>query len=413
MEFTFVNILSFVLLAFAIFIAYRIYRYMQTSKQTLEDLLINKSTVVFKLIQTASTGIEVVGLSLMAMNRGITPFNAFSRYLLIGFAEALLTVLFLIVLEQSLRKAVKDGIITLGEIITTVIKSSIFFLLAFFMTGQIYMMYLESINQVEFQQPTFLTALIPILGSYVETDINLFTDAMVNAEGFIIQERIEYGAIVMIFVTPLFNLISLPFVIREVCKGSKVALWRGRNKKGGDSKKDDQKAERAPFTGDPVATKEQSLFNRLAKILTSHSGEQLYKTYKALCGIEQHATVKKHSSITDNATLQRFQENAVKVLTGVGTLSSPEGIEGFENLQSEIDKIKKGQEYKDIVKDLASVKNLISTESDNLKLNSLKAEERKHEQKQLELDNKIKKYEDSIKKIREDVEKFARQIGLI
>ena len=116
---TYSNIMMAVLLLAGLSVAWKV----KTSKEkfSLSDIFINDAKRKFEVVATLTTGFEVVGLSLLAIERGVEPFNAYSRYLTIGFIELMFTFLFinstLSMIRGYLKKAYADNKMSIIEAI--------------------------------------------------------------------------------------------------------------------------------------------------------------------------------------------------------------------------------------------------------------------------------------------------------
>jgi len=219
--FSFDGLATILGLAIAGWLFYKMY----IKKVSFDELVISNAGTTFKVVQLLSTVLETVGLSIIAMERGTPTFTALSRYILIGGGEILLTVYFIMKYEQQLRKACSDGFLTVWELIKIVLFTFPAFFAAFYLTNQIHLLYLESINIIELTQD--VNAWMPFFGSSFESDPTFFTSAMRDTKGALIPPgRFEYGAWVMIYATPIFNVIGVMFITSDVIKESKLCFSR-------------------------------------------------------------------------------------------------------------------------------------------------------------------------------------------
>lgn len=164
------------------------------------ELLTKYPQETFKTLAAGSTLMEVINLSIIAMDQGrMGLFSALSRYSLIGGLEVFTTFLFITRFTTMLEEAAKDGKITPTEKFKILVFTTPFFIAGFMITNMIAFFYLESINVFELQQ----RGTLPLFSSYIEFNIDNFTDAALGIE----RGRMETTAMFMIYITPLLNII--------------------------------------------------------------------------------------------------------------------------------------------------------------------------------------------------------------
>lgn len=168
-------------------------------------ILEDNAELSFKMIAIFAIVGEVIGLALMAINRGVDPFNAFMRYSLLGLVEAVMSMYFMSSYVNSVRDKIKDGFITLSEWLFIFLESLTPFIFATLVSGVIHFMYLESIGVVEIIQ--YNAGLFTSI-SYV--DFETFNQADFNASTMshkVAPGRIEMSAIVMVYISVFVNII--------------------------------------------------------------------------------------------------------------------------------------------------------------------------------------------------------------
>lgn len=196
--------------------------WMIKKKITFDSLLEANLITFFKLVQALSTLGEVVVLSSIATSAGrMTLSDAIFRFGTLGMLEVISTYAFITAFNSQLKKAAEDGHINIFEGIRLILVSGPIFFVGFVFTNFIALAYLESCNYLEMQNFLYndWRVYFPILGLHFETDPNLFTDAMVGADGYLLPaKRLEWTAYVSIYMTPMLNIALVYFVYQQVHK---------------------------------------------------------------------------------------------------------------------------------------------------------------------------------------------------
>ena len=163
---------------------------------------------LFKIAGMVGAVIEVLSLSELAITRGINPVTAYGRYSMLALVETLLGFWFITAMTESFYEKMKDGYITVYEVTKTLIGVSWIFYLSYFITGNIWITYLESQGRVELQQ-VYISMLNSVRGIHVET----------NPANFEFNDQeltpIEYGAWGSIYISVLFNFLAMPYLLRK------------------------------------------------------------------------------------------------------------------------------------------------------------------------------------------------------
>jgi hypothetical protein len=163
---------------------------------------------LFKIAGIVGAIIEVLSLSDLAMNRGVPAITAYGRYSMLALVETLLGFWFISAMTESFYEKLKDGYVTVYEVIKTLLGVSWIFYLSYFITGNIWITYLESLGRVELQQ-AYVSLANSIRGIHIET----------NSENFDFDKgsavTIEYGAWFTIYVSVLFNFLAMPYLLRK------------------------------------------------------------------------------------------------------------------------------------------------------------------------------------------------------
>ncbi|HNG97643.1 MAG TPA: hypothetical protein PLW93_05215, partial [Candidatus Absconditabacterales bacterium] len=328
------------------------------------------------------------------------------------------TLYFIYMYEHKLRKSVSDGILSVKEAIAIFISTAPIFFFALIITDQIHMLYLESLNLIEWQF-TPGQGFFSFLGVHWEDNPELFTEAMFDSNGNLhAVGRNSYGAWIMIYATPFFNVMSVVFITSEVMKNNKLKWSSVKKDDKKDPKQTDPKDKDKDKNTDPkekYTKNESEVFNRLSKILGTLSGSNLYNNYKSLCGIESHNGVAKHAQVKDDASLKEFQKNTMNVLLGDPKPEDPSGITGYDYAESTIKKLREDAEYKSILRGINEAEAKLTNESDPVKKRGIETEKKSWEDKQREYENKHKlsKLDKALPKIKEDLSKYCKAIGLI
>ena len=163
---------------------------------------------LFKIAGMVGAVIEVLSLSELAIGRNVNPMTAYGRYTMLALVETLLGFWFISAMTESFYEKLKDGYITVYEVIKTLIGVSWIFYLSYFITGNIWITYLESQGRVELQQ-AYVSLINSISGIHIETDIEKFEFVDSNHAG------IEYGAWGSIYISVLFNFLAMPYLVRK------------------------------------------------------------------------------------------------------------------------------------------------------------------------------------------------------
>ena len=178
--------------------------------KSLDDLLQNDSKSVIRFISAASTVGETVGLIIIATEvRGVSFASATIRFGLIGVLEVLFTFLFISVFHESLYTEIGKALwgdkhINFLEkiwiFIVVTFKTTPFFLLALSITNFIWILYLESIYNVEL---------------YI-TGVKFWEFAIdpINIEGM--TQAPELSAWFMVFATPILNVMLVVFELKSI-----------------------------------------------------------------------------------------------------------------------------------------------------------------------------------------------------
>ena len=163
---------------------------------------------LFKIAGIAGAIIEVLSLSDLAMSRNIPAVTAYGRYSMLALVETLLGFWFISSMTESFYEKLKDGYITVYEVIKTLLGSCWIFYLSYFITGNIWITYLESLGRVELQQ-AYISLANSMSGIHIETNEAQFD--FDKGE----PVTIEYGAWFTIYVSVLFNFLAMPYLLRK------------------------------------------------------------------------------------------------------------------------------------------------------------------------------------------------------
>ena len=181
------------------------YQLFYVQKKTVEDLLTTHSDTTFATLATLSTLLEVLSLTDMAVSNGrLTVGSALSRYMLVGVIEIVSSFFFFYTIKLGVRHALKPdkaGIIniTARETIVIYIKATPLFIFGLLVTTTIFAMYLDTINVIEIQQQ----GLLPYFNSVIVTNFDEFSEAAQALP----QGKVDSGSIIVIYTTPLINLV--------------------------------------------------------------------------------------------------------------------------------------------------------------------------------------------------------------
>jgi len=240
----------------------------RSDKIDFDDILINNTISVFKWLQAASTAIEVGTLSFLAVNAGrMGLFEALGRFGLMGLLEVLTTLLFITVFQKAVKIASEDRVVTMLEGVVIFLKSFPLWFLAFGFTNQIHNAYFESINLLELQSlntPGMFYTWFPFFDIHLEKDVTMFSQAMIDpmTGDFYPQGRKEFSALVVIYATPILNILMVVFEIMRLSglldkKGEKKSVW-GKFK--------------GLFKKDPIDKSKTSSFKKLSADIDSWFG---------------------------------------------------------------------------------------------------------------------------------------------
>ncbi len=210
--------LSYILVGVLLFAIIGAIVYAFVKKISLEEMMVKESTKVFSFAASISTFLEVISLSQIAISRGIDPFAAYSRNILTGAFEALISVLFIslyVILTDRFRS---NGRLNVFFIIPILLITAPLFFMSYVITTQIYMLYLESINRFEVIQGD-TSPIWAIFNIKFEN----------NPENYIYIDsgdvgKIEYGAIILIYSTTLINILLIFLMIVNDLKNGTISF---------------------------------------------------------------------------------------------------------------------------------------------------------------------------------------------
>lgn len=176
-------------------------------KIRIADAFENDFSEVIEIFATVSTLMEVIALSYIAIERGIDPVVAFTRYGLIGFIELAMTFLFLSTTQKVaisyLEKITADNKVTLKEHLFFYLKLISFIPLFVFCslpTYAILQLYYESIGALKF---IFVHNWNPFK-QLIPFDVKYAEDKMIFP---------ELAAVLIIAMTPIINIIKVVMFI--------------------------------------------------------------------------------------------------------------------------------------------------------------------------------------------------------
>lgn len=200
-------------------LGYSIY-IIRTKKLTMENLLVDYGDETIKTVAAVSTLVEIMSLTNMAVMQGRLDYgSALMRYGTIGTVEIILTFYFFYNLKRALQDAMKPGsaggsTITKKEAAFIYIKSIPLYLIALMSTCIVAMLYIDSINVIELQ----MNGLLPTDWK-IETDQKRYS----LAAKAIPVGKVDLGALILIFMTPFFNLVLALKMIEYAKRDGKVA----------------------------------------------------------------------------------------------------------------------------------------------------------------------------------------------
>lgn len=190
-------------------IVFLFYRFLKSAREkgflTINQLLRDGSISFFHFVGSMSTIIEVVGLAIIAMTAGkMGLYNAFSRYILIGIIELFMTFMTIHIVFYLLKRAMDERSaggkkVIWWERLFIVAKGLPFWILGFFVTFGIALLYLESKGALVLE---FTGNIAP--WSFIE--ITGMSSVQLNNVP-------QLGALIMIFTTPMLTLIMFSMII--------------------------------------------------------------------------------------------------------------------------------------------------------------------------------------------------------
>lgn len=240
----------------------------------------------FKFAGSLTTGMEVVGLALDAyFSDRMGPFNAFSRYLTVGFLEVFLTFQYISQCYADLEKnynwlVTKNRFVQLLYKLWINIKYSPLFVMGFMVTFTISLMYLESKNSLILKATG--NPLFPKFWEFITIEMVKSPDmSFINSMAEVaLSDTPQFAAFTLIYFTPFITLmlaITLAFTplenIMDMLKKEKFLEeklrkeaeedeeHRRRNRKrrssgGGSDKSEDAKSRTEDSTEDNTNSEE-------------------------------------------------------------------------------------------------------------------------------------------------------------
>jgi hypothetical protein len=300
---------------------------------------------LFKSLSAIGTFIEVMNLSLVAMNSmGMDFFQAMSRYVLIGVIEVLTSFLFISVVSNSLRNAMEAGKLSTLELFYTILKSLPVFLIGFVVTGIIYLLYLESIFHLEAQQHNIRLWLLPILGFTLEFDPSKFR--LIDPEW---QQPISFASVFLVYTTTIFDIMLVYFLWRKYSKQN-IELKKNQSKKdsGNNKNNTDNKENKSSSSNENKDNKsENKSENTPSKFTLNDAIEQLEILFRwsasdiksRLNKVLGEDPSDKTMIHPDVSTGNKSKEEILKIMEKliIGEISpSPSGVLGFIDLGRQI-----------------------------------------------------------------------------
>lgn len=184
-----------------------VYSKLTGKKIRIADAFENDFSEVIEIFATVSTLMEVIALSYIAIERGIDPVVAFTRYGLIGFIELAMTFLFLSTTQKVaiayLEQITADNKVTIKEHLFFYLKLISFIPLFVFCslpTYAILQLYYESIGALKF---IFVHNWNPFK-QLIPFDVKYAEDKMIFP---------ELAAVLIIAMTPIINIIKVVMFI--------------------------------------------------------------------------------------------------------------------------------------------------------------------------------------------------------
>jgi hypothetical protein len=365
------------------FIAYAVWKIKKSNKDkdgeqfSLSGFFIDDPAHKFEIVATISTLCEVIGLALMAIDRGVEPFNAASRFITIGFVELMFTFLFINVttgMMKSFFKAIySDGKVQWHEYVTYpsafIVFGSALFFICCIPTYIISQLYFESIGVLKFN---YVNDWNPL--NYLEpADVS---STFIDENGKMITTYPELGALILIWFTPLLNLMQLPLAF--------INIWRSAKIEGVEEQRK------------PKEATIEEIFSQLESLLGYKASKLLDKLEKTTDKSNIEASPKIKSGAVSK---EEHIEGLRKMLLGSEDEKKPSGILGYNVVETK---------HKAVIKEIEATGHKKTKVDEDMK--KLKAEiEKLKKDKPDNWQDDVDKKEDAYDKLKSESEKLQNE----
>lgn len=340
------------------FLAYFLYKKITSpdgKDLNLSTLITDKVKLKLEILSLCVTILECTGLMTIAIDRGVDMINAIGRYTAIGILELIFTFL-LFELSTELLKAMvlkpyhtstnKYGAIILSiPLFIAYIAICLILLMVLSIPSLVILqMYFESIGALKlYYIPGFLPhQVIGIVDQAAEQMAMQPSDVVMDEFGL---PTPELGAIVLILMNPVLNIILIPLSVAEINKSVVASLGI---KAPGEKKEKDKPSEAADLSKQLSSSpdnksKLHALFDRLPKIDKSYDPTNLKTNLDKILGLDTDKSKVSPMITNKSQSIEDFCQMLLDDVEGsvkANKLDS-DGILGIIDLMDEVQKLNK------------------------------------------------------------------------
>lgn len=348
------------------FLAYFLYKKITSpdgKDLNLSTLITDKVKLKLEILSLCVTILECTGLMSIAIDRGVDMINAIARYTAIGMLELIFTFLLFELSTKLLKVMVlrpyhtstnKYGaiILSIPLFIAYVIVCTILLIVLSIPSLIILQMYFESIGALKlYYIPGFLPhQVLGIVNQAAEEMAMQPSDVVMDEFGL---PTPELGAIVLILMNPVLNIILIPLSIGEINEAVIAELGKSKTP---EEKSKDKPSESAADLSKQLSSspdnksKLHALFERLPKIDKSYDPTIIKSNLDKILGLDASDKSKVSPMITNKS--QSIEDVCQILLDDIeGSVKSnkldSDGILGIIDLMDEVQRLnkEKGEMY--------------------------------------------------------------------
>lgn len=389
---------------------------------SISQVLNNNVDELLETLASLSTLVEVLSLSFTAIERGVNVISAFSRYMFFGFFELIFTFIFLSfsnsIFEEAMRRIAADGKLDLKDLrwaFSALIKTIILFLVCSIPTYVIAQLYFQSIGALQFVHAP----------SWVPYNQFLYYPQPTGEVIFI-----DLSAIVMIYMTPVMNVLNLGYMILKKSgptlkqykkEAAEAALKtvkdsekkaKEEEKKGKEIKKTKEELDTEKAAQEASEKYKQALTRTVSGLnaIFGVPGDQSIKNIKE--AVSKYPPVKAAKSEEEKQKVTDREIGKVcNALLGKAENNKKEGIKGYQAVETI--KKKTDGEIKTLLKKIKALEKSEDSETDVNNKAELRKEITDLQIKKGELRSILKKANEDLSTIKITLEQTAKSMKVL